>query len=46
MNEFVELINPEHLDYFTPDMILAFFGLVLVLDLIGVVFEIFFSRRK
>ena len=46
MIEFVEIFNPEHLEYFTPDMIFAFFGLVIILDCIGALFEIFFSRRK
>lgn len=46
MNEFVELFNPEHLEYFTPDMILGFFAFLIALELIGAIFEIFFSRRK
>lgn len=46
MNEFIELFNPDHLDYFTPDIILGFFAFLVVMGLIGSIFEIFFSRRK
>lgn len=46
MMEFIELFNPDHLDYFTPDIILGFFAFLIALDLIGAIFEIFFTRRK
>lgn len=43
MTEFIELINPDHLTEFSPDLVIAFFGICLMLDFIGALVEILFK---
>ena len=45
MIDFIELFNPEHLEYFTPDILIGLFGFALVIDLIGAVIDTFFRRK-
>lgn len=41
MEELVRIINPLSLEYFTPDIVIRLFLIILTFELLGAIFETF-----
>lgn len=43
MEDLVSIINPSSLEYFTPDIIIRLFLIILTFELLGAIIETFFK---